>query len=529
MADTITDIPDLPANPNPVGVDEIRTKVNSLNPYHSPEGQVGGGGASYELWIGATTGPNGVACTPSDDDEADRSFTALYPDEYAWYKPNAPWQVFVPQTSWIHVGKALEWAENNLQGARICLVLFDDADWWPEAAGSYRTASFKEVGIAGAFNGALNRISTSGAHFEFESADVNTVTDVITVTDNDFVNGDAVGYWSDGSDLTGVTAYTKYYVVNKSGDDIQLSLTEGGSAVDIEGVGSGTFSIYKLRDPTAVDPQSGAKNMRLRPTLTVGMQAATHATWLDIQSGDCWVNSVEIKFVPHSGETGDVAIARVLQSSQGRCIVGYYTAKFTFAPGGVGDAYDMDQIDAGVLCGTEGTLLYLLNVDFQFDNATTMQVCLLEVRNSATCFINPITGATDRVVVGRSIASPVSVSTCQLLNGARVTIFANEADSPIFQETACAATNRLSGNDSNAGSSVRIQSGGVIYAAGGNLAYTVCIIGEYNVSSFSYFDYDTTEVVGTPNATLYTDGTTLSSRLSNSTDALTAADYTFNS
>lgn len=76
--------------------------------------------------------------------------------------------------------------------------------------------------------------------------------DVVTVPGHSLVEDDRVVVLaSDGATLpTGLTDETLYYVISVDGDDITLSLTEGGSAVNISAAGAGI--IKKLTPKTGI-------------------------------------------------------------------------------------------------------------------------------------------------------------------------------------------------------------------------------------------------------------------------------------
>jgi len=60
-----------------------------------------------------------------------------------------------------------------------------------------------------------------------------------------FSNGDVVHFGTDGADLPEPLAInTKYFVINKTDNDFEVSLTSGGAAVDITDDGTGTHSVY---------------------------------------------------------------------------------------------------------------------------------------------------------------------------------------------------------------------------------------------------------------------------------------------
>lgn len=73
----------------------------------------------------------------------------------------------------------------------------------------------------------------------------STGSNLINIAGHPFADGDEVLLWkaTEATLPNGVTANKKYYVVNANADDLQLSLTEGGSAINITTNGSGQFYI----------------------------------------------------------------------------------------------------------------------------------------------------------------------------------------------------------------------------------------------------------------------------------------------
>lgn len=77
------------------------------------------------------------------------------------------------------------------------------------------------------------------------TATFNAATDVVTATSHGFVNGDPVFFANVGGALPGgVVANTLYYVISSTTNTFQISLTKGGSAVDITTAGTGTTTTY---------------------------------------------------------------------------------------------------------------------------------------------------------------------------------------------------------------------------------------------------------------------------------------------
>jgi hypothetical protein len=71
------------------------------------------------------------------------------------------------------------------------------------------------------------------------------VSDVITSTAHGLVNNDLIIMSSTGTLPAGLAEETQYYVINATANTFEVSLTVGGSAVDITDTGTGTHSWYE--------------------------------------------------------------------------------------------------------------------------------------------------------------------------------------------------------------------------------------------------------------------------------------------
>jgi hypothetical protein len=94
---------------------------------------------------------------------------------------------------------------------------------------------------------------------------VNAGTDVFTtLVDHNYQNGDILWLMTTGTLPGGISALTDYYVINKTDDTFQVSLTEGGAAVDVTSTGSGTHTAYRqlwMDSPNTL--KRGAKSLEL--------------------------------------------------------------------------------------------------------------------------------------------------------------------------------------------------------------------------------------------------------------------------
>ena len=108
-----------------------------------------------------------------------------------------------------------------------------------------------ELGLVFEGNPTVGSFSTYSK--TFATTDVNTATEVITVTAHGFVAGDAVVFSSTTTVPAGLTAGTTYYVISPTTNTLQVSATYGGSAVNITSTGTGTHTIKGAQRITVTD------------------------------------------------------------------------------------------------------------------------------------------------------------------------------------------------------------------------------------------------------------------------------------
>ena len=107
------------------------------------------------------------------------------------------------------------------------------------------------------YSGAANELFRGdvGASYVFT---VNTTTEIITATGNNFIVGDKVSVSSDTTLPSPLSSSISYFVLSVSGADIQVSLTSGGAAVDLTTTGTGIHKIRKTGASLLLD--SGNSN-----------------------------------------------------------------------------------------------------------------------------------------------------------------------------------------------------------------------------------------------------------------------------
>lgn len=82
----------------------------------------------------------------------------------------------------------------------------------------------------------------------FVAGDVNTGTDTITIVAHGFTNNQQVTFTTSGTLPGGLSLSSIYYIINSSANDFQLSLTSGGSALNLTSGGTGTHHIWKTHE-----------------------------------------------------------------------------------------------------------------------------------------------------------------------------------------------------------------------------------------------------------------------------------------
>ncbi len=103
---------------------------------------------------------------------------------------------------------------------------------------------------------------------------VNITTDVITLADHGFVDGDRFPLTTTGVLPTGLSLATNYFVVQSSKDSFKLSATEGGTAIDLTAVGSGVHSIAGLGLAGSGDVKLGKYELTLETWVTQALKKA---------------------------------------------------------------------------------------------------------------------------------------------------------------------------------------------------------------------------------------------------------------
>ena len=89
----------------------------------------------------------------------------------------------------------------------------------------------------------LNLSDPSIITHTFAPVDVDPLTNTISISAHGFTNSSIIYFSTDTALPAGLVVNTKYYVVNSSINDFQVSLVSGGAPIDITGTGVGTHTV----------------------------------------------------------------------------------------------------------------------------------------------------------------------------------------------------------------------------------------------------------------------------------------------
>jgi hypothetical protein len=103
-------------------------------------------------------------------------------------------------------------------------------------------------------------------------------TNKINATTHGKNNGDLIVLDSTGTLPGGLSKATKYYIVNAGANDFEVSLTHGGSAVDITDTGSGTHSYYAFETEAGAGMTEVSTGGYARQSISLGAASTVNDT-----------------------------------------------------------------------------------------------------------------------------------------------------------------------------------------------------------------------------------------------------------
>jgi hypothetical protein len=97
---------------------------------------------------------------------------------------------------------------------------------------------------------------------------VTVASDLFTLAGSGLINGDIIVFLTLGT-VTGIAINTQYFIVGVSGNNFQVSLTFGGSAIDLAGANTTVATIRKQLSYNAAAPKTGVLQVTTSGTYRV--------------------------------------------------------------------------------------------------------------------------------------------------------------------------------------------------------------------------------------------------------------------
>jgi hypothetical protein len=198
-----------------------------------------------------------------------------------------------PTTAWV---RNVDWPVNPIpaaEGFSGLYAVYDNASNFValSAAGDFTVNWGDGTGNTNVSSGVqaetnIVYANVSGNPVGTSSAVACTFTDsgdTVNLTAHGWQNGQVVNFAAITS-TTGISTFTKYYIVNRAADTFQVSTTIGGGAVALTTDGSGTVFVplYKVAVITAVGNGGTLTNINLQKIHSQSGLSVHSAPWLDI-------------------------------------------------------------------------------------------------------------------------------------------------------------------------------------------------------------------------------------------------------
>ena len=198
-----------------------------------------------------------------------------------------------PTTAWV---RDVDWPVNPIpaaEGFSGLYAVYDNASNFValSAAGDFTVNWGDGTGNTNVSSGVqaetnIVYANVSGNPVGTSSAVACTFTDsgdTVNLTAHGWQNGQVVNFAAITS-TTGISTFTKYYIVNRAADTFQVSTTIGGGAVALTTDGSGTVFVplYKVATITIVPNGGTLTNINLQKIHSQSGLSTHSAPWLDI-------------------------------------------------------------------------------------------------------------------------------------------------------------------------------------------------------------------------------------------------------
>jgi len=230
-----------------------------------------------------------------------------------------------PTTAWV---RNVDWPANPIpapEGFSGLYAVYDNASNFValSAAGNYTVNWGDGTGNTNVSSGVqaetnIVYANVSGNPVGTSSAVACTFTDsgdTVNLTAHGWQNGQVVNFAAITS-TTGISTFTKYYIVNRAADTFQVSTTIGGGAVALTTDGSGTVFVplYKVATITIVPNGGALTNINLQKIHSQSGLSTHSAPWLDIAINGANLTTLNIST---SNKTINIYDLEVFQLSGG--------------------------------------------------------------------------------------------------------------------------------------------------------------------------------------------------------------------
>ena len=230
-----------------------------------------------------------------------------------------------PTTAWV---RDVDWPVNPIpaaEGFSGLYAVYDNASNFValSAAGNFTVNWGDGTGNTNVSTGVqaetnIVYANVSGNPVGTSSAVACTFTDsgdTVNLTAHGWQNGQVVNFAAITS-TTGISTFTKYYIVNRAADTFQVSTTIGGSAVALTTNGSGTVFVplYKVAVITVVGNGGTLTNINLQKKHSQSGLSTHSAPWLDIAINGANLTTLNISA---SSRTINIYALEVFQFSGG--------------------------------------------------------------------------------------------------------------------------------------------------------------------------------------------------------------------
>jgi len=204
--------------------------------------------------------------------------------------------------------------------------------------------------------------------------------DTVNRTAHGFRNGQALAC-SSITTTTGISTYTRYYVVNRTTDAFQLSATVGGSALALTGDGSGSVYVPQYRQVVVTVTPNGsnltALNLHIKHSQS-GLVTNVGVNWIEVGVSAQYLTDLRVGVQTPGLATTDISVPRLAMVSLVACAV----SSFSYMFAGCKSLQSVPLLDT-----SSGT-----NFSYMFNSCASLQSVPLLDTSSGTTFSSMFSG-----------------------------------------------------------------------------------------------------------------------------------------